>query len=211
MNACDYRLYLVTDSPAAYPQGLLAGVEAAVAGGVTVVQYRPTTGPKRVWYEEGRALHAFLRARGIPLVINDHLDLALALEAEGLHVGQQDLPVEVARRLLGPTRLLGLSLTDPAQVHAVPPGCVDYFGVGPIFPTATKVDAAPALGLEGLRALRPLTTLPLVAIGGINETTTPAVLAAGADGVAVVSALSQTPDPAAAAQRFRALLEIPRP
>lgn len=205
MKPVDYRLYAVTDSPSAYRNGLLSGIDAAVAGGVTLVQYRPTTGHKRDWYEEARALHELLKKWGVPLVINDHLDLALAVDAEGLHVGQQDLPVEIARRLLGPERLLGLSITHPDQLSAVPQGVVDYLGAGPVFPTATKADAAPALGLEGLGRITRASTLPVVAIGGIQISNTKDILAAGAAGIAVVSALSRAAEPAAAAAHFLSL------
>lgn len=205
MKRCHYRLYAVTDRPSSYAGGLLAGVEAAVAGGVTLVQYRPTTGCKREWYHEALALHEMLMVRKVPLIINDHLDLALAIDAEGLHVGQDDLPVTVARRVLGPGRVLGLSITHPSQLAAVPAGVVDYLGAGPVYPTATKADAAPALGLEGLRAITAGTDLPVVAIGGIQYSNTPELLAAGAAGIAVVSALSRAAEPAAEARRLLSL------
>lgn len=203
MSAPDYTVYLVTDAPAAYAHGLLANVEAAVAGGASVVQYRATSGTKRELYDTACALHDLLRPRGVPLIINDHLDLALAVDAEGLHVGQNDLPIAVARRLLGRGRLLGLSITAASQMTAFDPADVDYLGVGPVYATISKADAAPALGLEALAAITAKSPLPVVAIGGISLERAPAVFATGVAGVAVVSAVSYAADPAAAARALR--------
>lgn len=203
MIHCDYRLYLVTDRPAAYRHGLLAGVEAALAGGVTLVQYRATTGTRREHYDTALALRVMLRARGLPLIINDAVDLALAVDAEGVHVGQADLPVGVARRLIGTGRMLGLSISALRQFESFDPALVDYVGAGPVYPTGSKADAAPPLGLDELRRLVARSPRPVVAIGGITADRAPEVFATGAAGVAVVAALSQAQDPAAAA---RALL-----
>lgn len=203
VNAPDYTVYLVTDAAPAYSHGLLANVEAAVAGGATVVQYRATSGTKRELYETACALRELLRPRGVPLIINDHLDLALAVEADGLHVGQNDLPIEVARRLLGKQRILGLSITAPEQLGEFDPALVDYVGIGPVYPTSSKSDAAPALGLETLAQLVRRSPVPVVAIGGISLERAPAVFAKGVAGVAVVSAISFAADPAGAARALR--------
>ena len=203
MNAPDYSLYLVTDSPDRYPQGLLAGVEAAVGGGATIVQYRATTGTCRHLYDTARALLDLLRQRRVPLIINDQVDLALAVDADGVHVGQNDLPAEVVRRLIGPRKILGLSITAPGQLDAVPPQTVDYLGIGPVFATISKDDAAPALGLKQLARLTALTALPVVAIGGISMENASSVFATGVDGLAVVSALSRATDPASIARALR--------
>lgn len=202
--APDYGVYLVTDDAARYPRGLPAGVAEAVAGGASVVQYRATTGTRRELYETALLLREQLRASGVPLIINDHLDLALAVDAEGLHIGQNDLPVAVARRLLGPEKLLGLSITAPDQLADVDFEAVDYLGVGPVFATSTKSDAAPALGLDALAAIAARSPLPVVAIGGISSERAGAVFAAGAAGVAVVSALSLARNPREAARELRA-------
>ncbi len=204
MSRPDYTLYLVTDAPERYPRGLLAGVEAAVAGGASIVQYRATTGTKRQHYETACALCALLRPRRVPLIINDQVDLALAVGAEGVHVGQNDLPVAVVRQLIGPGKLLGLSITAPEQLASVPDGLVDYFGIGPVFPTISKDDAAPALGLAQLARLTGLSALPVVAIGGIGLANAGAVFSTGVAGIAVVSALSLAADPTLAAQALRA-------
>jgi thiamine-phosphate pyrophosphorylase len=196
----DYTLYLVTDAPDRYAHGLLVNVEAAVAGGACVVQYRATSGTRRQLYETACALCDLLRPRRVPLIVNDQVDLALAVDAEGVHVGQSDLPVEVVRRLIGPDKLLGLSITAPEQLNTVSPATVDYLGLGPVFPTLSKENAAPALGLELLAQLTARTSLSVVAIGGIGLQNASAVFATGVAGIAVVSALSRSTDPASDAR-----------
>lgn len=203
MNAVDTTLYLVTDAPENYPHGLLANVESAVAGGASIVQYRATTGTKRHLFETACALRDLLRPRHVPLIINDHVDLALAIDADGVHIGQNDRPAETVRRLIGPGRLLGLSITAPEQLDTVPPAIIDYLGIGPVFPTLSKDDAAPALGLEQLARLTARTSLPVVAIGGINLDNAASVFATGVAGIAIVSALSRATDPAAIARALR--------
>lgn len=203
MSTIDYTLYLVTDAPDRYRQGLLSNVEAAVSGGATVVQYRATNGSRQQHYATACALRDLLKPRQVPLIINDHVDLALAVDADGVHVGQNDLPVDVVRRLVGPGKVLGLSITAPAQMDAVPVSLVDYLGIGPVYPTGSKADAAPALGLDLLAELTARSPLPVVAIGGIGLAQAPAVFAAGVAGIAVVSALSSATDPAAAARTLR--------
>lgn len=204
MSEVDYTLYLVTDAPEHYSNGLLTGVEQAIEGGATLVQYRASTGSRRQLYDTALKLRDLLRGIGVPLIINDYLDLALAVEADGVHLGQNDLPVTVARRLLGPDKLLGLSITAPEQLQACDPEQIDYLGIGPVFATSSKDDAAPAMGLEALRTLAPQCSLPTVAIGGISQQNAEEVFAAGVDGIAVVSALSHAADPAEAARRLRA-------
>lgn len=206
MSVVDYSVYLVTDAPERYVGHLLANVEAAVAGGATIVQYRGTTESRREQFETATKLVALLRANHVPLIVNDAVDLALAVDADGVHVGQSDLPVDVVRRLIGPEKLLGLSITDAAQLAAVPAG-VDYLGIGPVFATATKADAAPAMGLEALREAVARTTLPCVAIGGIDLRNAGSVFATGVAGVAVVSAFSRSAYPADVA---RALCQAKR-
>ncbi len=208
MNAVDLTLYLVTDAPENYPHGLLAGVEAAVAGGASIVQYRATTGTKRHLFETACALRDLLRPRQVPLIINDHVDLALAIDADGVHIGQNDLPAETVRRLIGPKKLLGLSITAPEQLETVPSKIVDYLGIGPVFPTLSKNDAAPALGLEQLARLTAHTSLPVVAIGGINLENAASVFATGAAGLAIISALSRATDPSSIARALRSTISL---
>jgi thiamine-phosphate pyrophosphorylase len=200
------RLHLVTDAVLCGPRGVEAVVAAAVRGGATCVQLREKQLDTRPFVERARALKALLAQLGVPLIINDRLDVALAVGADGVHVGQSDLPPEDVRRLM-PHALIGLSVESPEQVRAAANMRVDYLGVSPVFSTPSKQDTAPALGLEGLRAMRALTDLPLIAIGGIDLNNAEQVLAAGAYGLAVVRSLCAAPDPAAAAQALRQLTD----
>ena len=199
------RLHLVTDSALCGARGILAVVEAAVRGGVTCVQLREKSLDTRAFVERARALKAWLLPLGVPLLINDRVDVALACGADGVHVGQNDMTPEDVRRLM-PGALIGLSVESLAQLAAAERAPVDYYGISPVFATRSKHDAAPALGLDGLRAIRAGTRRPLVAIGGIDASNAAQVMAAGADGLAVVSALCSSADPEAAARDLRALM-----
>ena len=203
-------LHLVTDSTLCGARGVMAVVEAAVRGGARVVQLREKTLATRAFVERARALKALLQPLGVPLIINDRLDVALACGADGVHVGQEDLSPRDMRRWL-PDGLIGLSIERIEQLDAAERLPVDYYGASPVFATATKADAAPALGLDCLRALRARTTRPLVAIGGIGEHNAGAVMQAGADALAVVSALCAAPDPEQAARRLCAAMETKGP
>ncbi len=200
------RLHLVTDSALCGERGVLAVVEAAVRGGVTCVQLREKSLATRAFVERARALKAWLAPRGVPLIVNDRLDVALACDADGVHVGQSDMAPEEVRRFM-PQALIGLSLESAAQLAAAERAPVDYYGISPLFATATKHDAAPALGLDGLRDIRARTRRPLVAIGGIRADNAAAAMAAGADGLAVVSALCAAADPAEAARELRSAMQ----
>lgn len=198
-------LHLVTDEALCGPRGVLAVVEAAIAGGARVIQLREKSLATRAFVERARALKRLLGPFGVPLLINDRLDVALACGADGLHVGQDDLSPTEARRWL-PDAIIGLSIEHPDQLAAAGHEPVDYYGVGPIFATPTKADAAPALGIAGLQQLRAATGRPLIAIGGIDTDNAAAVIAAGADGLAVVSAICAAADPEAAARAFSRLM-----
>jgi thiamine-phosphate pyrophosphorylase len=180
-------------------RGLERTVAEAVAGGVTMVQLRDDKTPTPELIELARRLKGILAPARVPLVVNNRLDVTLGADADGLHVGQADTPPAEARARLGPDPILGLSVTDPAQLAAVDSALVHYLGVGPIFATSTKPDAAPAMGLSGLAATRAGTALPIIAIGGIDATNAAAVIRAGADGIAVVSAICAAGDPSSAA------------
>ena len=202
----DLSLYLVTDPAMTAPRGLLATVAAAVAGGATLVQLRDKDGPAGVLIEAARALKAFLAPRGIPLLVNDRVDVARAAGADGVHLGLGDAPPAAARALLGPDAIVGWSITAESQLTAID-AAVDYVGLGPIFPTGTKPDAAAALGEDRFAALRRRIRVPVVAIGGITAANAARALAAGADGVAVVSAICAAADPRAAAHDLRAAID----
>ena len=199
------RLHLVTDSALCGARGMLAVVEAAVRGGVTCVQLREKSLATRAFVERARALKAWLLPLGVPLLINDRVDVALACGADGVHVGQSDMAPEDVRRLM-PGGLIGLSVESLAQLDAAERAPVDYYGISPVLATRSKHDAAPALGLDGLRAIRAGTRRPLVAIGGIDAGNAAQVMAAGADGLAVVSALCSSADPEATARDLRAYM-----
>jgi thiamine-phosphate pyrophosphorylase len=200
------RLHLVTDAALCGPRGVEAVVAAAVRGGATCVQLREKQLDTRPFVERARALKALLAPLQVPLIINDRVDIALAVGADGVHVGQRDMHPADVRRLM-PHALIGLSVENPAQVRAAAHCPVDYLGASPVFATPSKTDTAPALGLDGLRALRQLTRLPLIAIGGIDPHNAAQVIAAGADGLAVVRALCAAPDPTAAARTLRRAIE----
>jgi thiamine-phosphate pyrophosphorylase len=206
----DLSLYLVTDPEMTAGRGLVGTVAAAVEGGVTMVQLRHKNGPARMMVEAGRALHALLAARGIPLIVNDRVDVAHMIGAEGVHVGQDDLPPAAARAILGPRAIIGLSLTGASRLAGCDFTVVDYVGLGPLFPTGTKADAARALGEAAFAALRRRLPRPVVAIGGITVSNAARAIGAGADGIAVVSAICAASDPRAAAQALRTAVNAAR-
>ena len=199
----DLSLYLVIGPGDIPARSLNDVVRDAVRGGVTAVQLRRKEGSTRAFIEDARSLLALLRPIGIPLIINDRVDVALAVNADGVHVGQDDMDVEDARRLLGPECLIGVSVTTLVQARHADGTSADYLGIGPVFTTATKPDAAPALGLAATAEICRGTRIPSVAIGGINQHNAADVRATGVCGLAVVSAICAAPDPAAAAAAFR--------
>lgn len=199
------RVYLVTDQHALRGRSLTEVVRQAVQGGVTCVQLREKAASTRDFVALALALQTLLRPLGVPLVINDRIDVALACGAQGMHLGQSDMPVALARQLLPPEVFIGLSVDNLDDVRRAAGQPVDHLGVSPVFATPTKTDTAPPWGLNGLRHVRAMTDLPLVAIGGIHLGNAAEVLAAGADGLAVVSAICSADDPGAAARSFKAL------
>jgi thiamine-phosphate pyrophosphorylase len=160
----------------------------------------------RAMIEQARALLEVLRPRNIPLIVNDRVDVALAIDADGVHVGREDMPPDMARQLLGPDKIVGASVHTEAHIAALDPAEVDYFGAGAAFATSTKTNTAGLLGLEGLTRLRRATRLPMVAIAGIGIDTAASVMATGVDGIAVVSAICAAEDCRAAATRLRAII-----
>ena len=196
------RLYLVTDTQLCAHIGIVQTVCRAVAGGVTMVQLRDKTATSVQRTELAIALKAALRGTGVPLLVNDDVAAALAADADGAHIGQGDIPPAQARVQLGPDKILGLSCETVASVQAADPAVVDYLGLGPVFGTATKTDHASPTGFDGLAQLVALSPLPNVAIGGLKPDHITGVLASGADGMAVVSAICGQLDPEAAARAF---------
>lgn len=203
MTQPNLHLYLVTDEAEKCRHGLLETVRQAVVGGVTIVQYRTVKTDRDALLAEALPLRDFLRQAGIPFIVNNNLRLALELEADGLHIGQKDTPVAEARKRLGREKILGLSVSNEAQMKAVDPALVDYVGCGPVFPTISKLNAPPALGVEEWARLAALSPVPVVAIGGLDAARARAIRAAepGA-GVAVVSAICSAENPQQAAREL---------
>jgi thiamine-phosphate pyrophosphorylase len=207
----DPRLYALVDPERANGRALddLAGRVAV--GGATLVQLRDKLGDTRRLVAEARAIKAALPS-GVPLLINDRVDVALAADADGVHVGQDDMAVPDARRLLGARAIIGLSLKTMKQAQDAPVDLLDYVAIGGVFATSSKDNPDPPVGTDGLRAMAALVrsraaTLPIVAIAGIDARNAADAIAAGADGVAVISALSMTTDPTAAARDLRTAVD----
>jgi thiamine-phosphate pyrophosphorylase len=194
-------LYVILDPEAARGRALPELLDAVLAGGGRLVQLRDKTLPMADLLPLARALRARCRAAGALFIVNDRADLALAVGADGLHVGQDDLPAAAARRLLPPPIRLGVSTHDPAQARQAVADGADYVAVGSMFPSATKAGFQ-LVGPDLVRRVRPEIRRPLVAIGGITEANVAEVMAAGADAVAVISAVCGAPDPEAATARF---------
>ena len=193
------RLYLVTDPELCSQHGLLETVRDAVRGGVTAVQLRDKTATTSALVKMGRDIATGLADTGVPLIVNDNVEAAIAIGADGLHLGQGDMKVDEARRLIGPDMLLGLSCETVEDARMTDPAIVNYIGVSPVFATPTKTDHSLAVGIEGLRAIAAATPVPKVAIGGLKSHHFEAIFENGADGVAVVSAICGQPDAEAAA------------
>ncbi|NPV26002.1 MAG: thiamine phosphate synthase [Firmicutes bacterium] len=195
-------LYVITDQQLSSPRSNREVITQALAGGATAVQLREKALPERQLWQQAVELREITARAGAAFIINDRVDLALAVDADGVHLGQDDLPAEVARKLLGPGKILGISVTSVAEALAAQAAGADYLGVGPIYPTTTKSDARDIVGLAGLKEIRQVVSLPLIAIGGINLTNIREVISAGADGIAVVSAIVTAPDIAKTTQEM---------
>ena len=207
LNPDILRLYLVTDQSLTPGRCLADVVGAAVQGGVSCVQLREKSLATREFFAQAMMLKELLAPHCVPLVINDRIDIALACCAEGVHLGQSDMPVEMARKLLPPDVFIGWSVESMDDVFHSSNLPVDYLGISPIFATPTKTDTKNAWGIDGLVQVRAFTRLPLVAIGGIHVGNAPEVLRAGADGLAIVSALCAADDPQATAEKLRAFCD----
>ena len=199
-------LYLVTDRELCGGRDLPDIIRQAAQGGATMVQLREKDVSTRFFIEEAREVKRLLAPFRIPLIINDRIDVALAVEADGVHVGQDDMPYETARRLMGPKAIIGLSVEVWEDVERAEALDVDYLGVSPVFETPTKTDTKGMWGLEGLAGIRARSRHPLVGIGGLNAANARDVVLAGADSIAVVSAVCAAPDPGAAAQNLRDII-----
>ncbi|MEJ0077630.1 MAG: thiamine phosphate synthase [Alphaproteobacteria bacterium] len=208
----DLRLNAIVGPERANGRPLAELTRLVVKGGATLIQLRDKLGSTRRMIEEARAIKAVLAGTGVPLVINDRLDVALVAQADGVHVGQDDMHAEDARALLGPQAIIGLSIKSVAQANAAPLDAIDYAGIGGVYATTSKDNPDPPIGVAGLRdvvaalrARRP--DFPVCGIAGIDATNAAALIAAGADGVAVISALSMRDDPEAAAREMRSVVD----
>jgi thiamine-phosphate pyrophosphorylase len=201
------RLQVLTDWGWAWGRDMAHLASAALEGGATAIQLRDKVASTRVLIEEGQRLRALTCQRGALFIVNDRLDVALAVEADGLHVGQADMPISLARRLLGPAYLLGVSVATLAEAEQAISEGADYLSVSPVFSTQSKVDAGEGVGLSVLSEVIGLSPLPVIAIGGIGEENVASIIRAGACGVAVISAVMGTEDVTAAARRLRMAIE----
>ena len=206
----DYSLYLVTDRGLARGRSMVEVVEAAVSGGVTCIQLREKDCSTLEFIEQARTIKNLIGTREIPLIINDRLDVALAVGADGVHLGQNDMPLELAQKIAGPSMLIGISAESVHDAIEAENGGADYLGVSPIYATPTKTDTAPPLGLQGLREIRNRVKIPLVGIGGLNKSNSAEVIRNGADGVAVVSAIVAADDPEIAARNLKQIIDEAR-
>lgn len=195
-------VYLVTDRDCLQGNSLERVVELAAQGGVAAVQLREKNLSTRAFVREARQCQKILAAYNVPLIINDRVDVALAIEAGGVHIGQEDMPYPLVRKLMGPNAIIGLSVESMEQVREAEDYDVDYLGVSAIFGTPTKTDTKFLWGLDGLQNVKKTSKHPLVAIGGINAANAADVLRAGADSIAVVSAICAHPDPLKATQEL---------
>jgi thiamine-phosphate pyrophosphorylase len=199
----DYSLYLVTDRALSLGRSNLEVIEAAVSGGVTVVQLREKEASTQEFYQEGLRIKDYLKAAYIPLIINDRIDIALALDADGVHLGQEDMPVDVARKILGPHKIIGASAFTTEEAVAAESMGADYLGLSPIFATETKPELVEEIGIKKISSLKRAVKIPVVGIGSMNQTNAYEAVRAGLDGVAVVSAICSQEDPRAAAQALK--------
>jgi len=195
----DLSLYLVTDRPLSLGRNMEWIVEEAVKGGVTMVQLREKECSTREFIDLAKRLKYKLAPYQVPLIINDRVDVALAADADGIHIGQSDMPYDLARRLLGRYKIIGLSVENMDQVYEANRFEVDYIGISPVFSTPTKTDTATPFGLEGIRQVMAISKHPAVGIGGINGENASAIMQAGANGIAVVSAICSANNPREAA------------
>jgi thiamine-phosphate pyrophosphorylase len=197
------HLCVITDVILGPSHDHVAITEAALAGGADMIQLRDKTGNLRDLLPQARAIQARCRARGAVFIVNDRLDLALAADADGVHVGQEDLPADSARRLLGTGRILGVSTHNLQQAEEARTHGADYIGFGPMFVTGTKDTGYAPRSLDAIRGIRKVVALPILAIGGITLENVAEVIAAGATAPAVISAVVRTADITAAAAAFR--------
>jgi len=206
----DWTLYVITDAKLSRGRSHLEVAKAAIEGGASIIQFREKEMTTRELVETARRLKELTSQNSVPFIVNDRLDVALAVDADGVHVGQDDMPAALARQLIGPDKILGVSASAVEEALQAEREGADYVSASPVFTTPTKPDAPPPTGLEGLKAIVEAVNLPVIAIGGISEENATEVMEAGVQGVAVISAVVSAPDIVAAARRLRETLEAAR-
>jgi thiamine-phosphate pyrophosphorylase len=206
----DYSLYLVTDRGLSKGRTNMEVVEAAIKGGVTVVQLREKHATTREFLDEALKVREYCLEKNVLFIINDRLDIAQAVDADGVHLGQDDLPIEYARKFLGPEKIIGVSAFNQTDAIAAEKAGANYLGISPIFTTPTKPELETGIGIEGLRKIRKSVKIPVVGIGGLGSSNAYDVITAGADGIAVVSAIVSAIDPRQAAAEIKAEIERAR-
>lgn len=199
----DYTLYFVADAEFASGRDLVPIIEAAVRGGATIIQLRAKDYPFQAFLDFGRRAAAVLKKRRVPFLINDRVDVALGCGAAGVHLGQQDMPPAIARMALQKGSLIGVSVNTPEEAREAESQGADYVGAGPAYATTTVTTNLPVLGPDGIRRIKEAVRIPVVAIGGITDRNARAVREAGADGVAVISAILGAADPETAARLIK--------
>ncbi len=206
----DLRLYVITDAALSRGRSHSDVIVAAIRGGATIIQYREKSASTRKMFEEARTLLALCRKHHVPFIVNDRLDIALAVDADGVHVGQDDMPASLARKLIGEQKILGVSAENEEQARKAIADGADYLGVGTVFPTATKSDVGNPIGLDGVEQIVRISKIPVVGIGGINASNAADVIRAGAAGVAVISAIVNAEDVEGAARELKQIVEEAR-
>ena len=201
------RLHVITDTLLQKRFSHVELTEMAIAGGADTIQFRSKSGSTRGMINAAKQMKILCSGAGVPLIINDRVDIALAVGADGVHLGQDDFPIPVARKLLGPDAIIGGSAGDMEEAEKCLAEGADYIGVGPVYDTKSKTDAGEAMGIENLRIIAEKIPLPIIAIGGITVSDMDELLNAGAHGVAVISSVCLSDDPEAAARRFRDTLD----
>ena len=204
------RFHVITDTALQTCHSHVQLAELAIAGGADTIQLREKGGSTKEMIRAARQMQALCRKAGVTFIVNDRVDVALASRADGIHLGQDDFPIPLARKLMGEEAIIGGSAGTLEEARTCLMEGADYIGFGPVFPTASKVDAGPAGGLDLLRHVVEAIPLPIVAIGGITTANTPLVMKAGAHGIAVISAVCCQKDPTDAARSLRCLLELDR-
>lgn len=204
-----FGLYPILDPSVSPSRSLSDALRQSAHNGIRIVQYRNKSASMKEAYAAALPLRKLAAELGVLFIVNDRCDLALAVDADGVHLGQGDLPLDLARKVMGTEKLIGISTHNPDQVRAASAGKPDYLGFGPIFKPGSKQDHDPVVGIEGLRTIRPLTSLPIFAIGGITTGNVEEVMRAGANGVAVISAILKAPDITQAVGEFLAQMPAP--